>query len=180
MSRWAWLGEQENNLTTYSMLCHGILLIYSFSMWILLSDVAKYSFTSHGIFCHVKSMVCSKMNNGLFTLNMGLAKKAVKNIMWVFENIFVNWRMHFIIPRATNVPNVQCFWTMIIIFSKNLKWVGIAYFINIWWKLTSQSILNIWQTCVEMAKVLYINMHHFTMMENLQSGGKNEWAKLNI
>jgi hypothetical protein len=31
-----------------------------------------------------------------------------------------------------------------------------------------------------MAKVLYINMHHFTMMENLQSGGKNEWAKLNI
>jgi hypothetical protein len=69
---------------------------------------------------------------------------------------------------------------MIIIFSKKLKWVGIAYFINNWWKLTSQSILNIFQTCVEMAKVLYINMYHFTMMENLQSGGKNEWAKTNI
>jgi hypothetical protein len=45
------------------------------------------------------------MNNGLLTLNMGLAKKAVKNsIVQAFENIFN--LMHFIIPCANNVPNV--------------------------------------------------------------------------
>jgi hypothetical protein len=56
----------------------------------LLCDVAKYFATSHGIlaitkyfltnlgiFCHVTSLVCSDMNNGLLTLNMGLAKKAI-------------------------------------------------------------------------------------------------------
>jgi hypothetical protein len=49
---------------------------------------------------------------------------------------------------------------------------------NIWWKLTFQSILNIWQTCVEMAKVLYINIHHSIVIEKLQS--ENQWAKINI
>jgi len=42
-------------------------------------DVAKYFLTSHGIFCHVTSMVCSDMNNDLLSLNMGLAKKAVES-----------------------------------------------------------------------------------------------------
>jgi hypothetical protein len=42
-----------------------------------------------------------------------------------------------------------------------LKWVGIACLRNIWWKLSFQSILNIWQTCVEMVKILYINIHHY-------------------
>ncbi len=42
-------------------------------------DMAKYSLTSHGIFCHVTSMVCSKMNNGLLTLNINLTKKVVKS-----------------------------------------------------------------------------------------------------
>jgi len=41
-------------------------------------DMAKYSTTSHGIFCHVPTMVCSEMN-GLLILNMGLAKKVVKS-----------------------------------------------------------------------------------------------------
>jgi hypothetical protein len=87
--------------------------------------------------------------------------------------------MHFIIPHATNVPNVQCSWTIITIFSKMLKQVGSAYFRNIWWKLTSQSILNIWQTCVEMAKVLYINIRHFTMIEKFKSGERKR-AKTSI
>jgi hypothetical protein len=64
--------------------------------------------------------------------------------------------------------------------SEMLKWVEIAYFRNIWWNLISQSILNIWQTCVEMVKVLYIIIHHFTMIEKLQSGEKNQWAETNI
>jgi hypothetical protein len=41
-------------------------------------------------------------------------------------------------------------------------------------------MLNIWQTCVEMAKILYINKHHFTMIEILQSGEQNEWAEISI
>jgi hypothetical protein len=60
------------------------------------------------------------------------------------------------------------------------KWVGIAYLKNIGWKLTFQNILNIWQTCVEMAKVLYINIHQSTMNEKLQSGEKNHWAETRI
>jgi hypothetical protein len=42
------------------------------------------------------------------------------------------------------------------------------------------NILNIWQTCVEMVEVLYINKHHSTMIEKLQSGEQNEWAKTNV
>ncbi len=41
--------------------------------------MVEYSLTYHGIFCHITSMVCSKINNGLLTLNMGLAKKAVES-----------------------------------------------------------------------------------------------------
>jgi hypothetical protein len=59
-----------------------------------------------------------------------------------------------------------------------LKWVGIAYVRNIWWKLSFQSISNIWQTCVEMVKVLYINIRHFTMIEKLQNEEKKHWALL--
>jgi hypothetical protein len=61
-----------------------------------------------------------------------------------------------------------------------VKWVGIAYLKNIWWKLTFQNILNIWQTSVEMAKVLYMNKHHSTMFEKLQNGEHDKWAKTNI
>jgi hypothetical protein len=36
-------------------------------------------------------MIYSEMNNGSLILNIGLANKAIKsNIMWAFENIFVN------------------------------------------------------------------------------------------
>jgi hypothetical protein len=57
--------------------------------------------------CHVTSMVYFEMNNGLLILNMGLAKNSVnRNIVWTFEIILANWRMHFIIPHATNAPNV--------------------------------------------------------------------------
>jgi hypothetical protein len=36
-------------------------------------------------------MVCFEMNNGLLTLNMGLAKKVINNnIVWTFENILAN------------------------------------------------------------------------------------------
>ncbi len=59
MRRWAGLDEQERNLKAYSMPHHGIFLIYYFSTWILLNDVAKYSTTSWNIvwrgkiFCHI-------------------------------------------------------------------------------------------------------------------------------
>jgi hypothetical protein len=42
-------------------------------------DMVEYSLTSLGTFCHVASMVCFEMNNGLLILNMGLAKKAINN-----------------------------------------------------------------------------------------------------
>jgi hypothetical protein len=114
------LLKWARNLRVNFMPCHGIFLVYSSITWILLSDVAKYFIThiifhdvakyfltSHGIFCHVTSMVCSNMNNDLLSLNMGLAKKVVESsIVWMFEIIFVSWRMHFIIPHATNAPNV--------------------------------------------------------------------------
>jgi hypothetical protein len=61
-----------------------------------------------------------------------------------------------------------------------LKWVGIAYVKNIWQKLTSQNILNIWQTYIEMVEVLYINKHQSTMIEKLQSGKHIKWAKNSI
>ncbi len=41
--------------------------------------MVKYYLTSPGIFCHITSMVCLEMKNGLLTLNMGLAKKAINN-----------------------------------------------------------------------------------------------------
>jgi hypothetical protein len=56
------------------------------------------------------------------------------------------------------------------------NWIFEKYLI----KLTFQNILNIWQTCVEMAEVLYINKHHSTMIEKLQSGEQNEWAETSI
>jgi hypothetical protein len=59
------------------MLCNTISIV--FATWILLSDVAKYYLTILGIFCHVTSMVYFEMNNGLLTLNMGLAKKTINN-----------------------------------------------------------------------------------------------------
>jgi hypothetical protein len=31
-----------------------------------------------------------------------------------------------------------------------------------------------------MAKILYINKHHRIMIEKLQNGEQNEWAKTNI
>jgi hypothetical protein len=43
-------------------------------------DMEKYSLTNHGIFCHITSMVCFKINNGLWNLNIGLAKKVVESI----------------------------------------------------------------------------------------------------
>jgi hypothetical protein len=61
-----------------------------------------------------------------------------------------------------------------------LKWVGIEYLKDIWYKLTFQNILNIWETCVEMAEVLYINKHHSKMIKKLQIGEQNEWAKTSI
>jgi hypothetical protein len=39
------------------------------------------------IFCHITSMGRSKINNGLLTLNMSLAKKVIKSIIvWAFES----------------------------------------------------------------------------------------------
>ncbi len=50
MSRRACSNEQERNCKAYSMPCHGIFLIFIFSAtWTLLSDIAKYSATSHNI-----------------------------------------------------------------------------------------------------------------------------------
>ncbi len=92
------MGEQvsllkwaRRNFRKYSVPCHKIFLVYSSTMWKLFHDMVEYSLTSHGIFCHVTSMICFEINNGLLIMNMGLAKKVVKNnIMWMFENILVN------------------------------------------------------------------------------------------
>ncbi len=118
MNKWVYSSEQERNLKTYSMPHHGILLVFFFHVdiikwcgrifyrimeycmtwqnilpttYIIFCDMVKYSLISPGIFCHITSMVCLEMKNGLLTLNMGLAKKVINNsIMWMFENIFAN------------------------------------------------------------------------------------------
>jgi len=82
MNKQAYSSEQEGILEHIP--CHVMeyfftYLIYLFVTWILLCDGAKYFTASHGIFCHATSMVCSKLNNGFLTLNMGLAKKVVKS-----------------------------------------------------------------------------------------------------
>jgi hypothetical protein len=59
------------------MPCHGIFLVYSFSIWKILDDVAKYSMTWHGIFCHI-TYIFFRINNGLLTLNMGLANRVLE------------------------------------------------------------------------------------------------------
>jgi hypothetical protein len=51
------------------MPCHGIFLLYLFSMWKILDDVAKYSITWHGIFYHVMCIFVG-FNNGLLILSM--------------------------------------------------------------------------------------------------------------
>ncbi len=67
------------NFWKYSMPCHGILLLYSFSIWQILCDVVEYSTTS-----------CAwvfGINNSLLILNMGLANKVVEyNIIWGFKD----------------------------------------------------------------------------------------------
>jgi hypothetical protein len=79
--RWA-----RRNLKAYYMSCYEIFLIYLCDME-LLSDVTKYFLTSHRIFCHVTSIVCFDISNGLLILNMDLAKKPIEsNVMWTFEN----------------------------------------------------------------------------------------------
>ncbi len=66
-------GEIFCHVTKYSMTWQNILPCHK-----IFYDMEKYSLTSHGIFCHITSMVCYKLNNGLLTLNMGLAKKVVE------------------------------------------------------------------------------------------------------
>ncbi len=41
------LKSKRKNLRAYSMPCHGILLVYSFATWILLTDVVEYFTMSH-------------------------------------------------------------------------------------------------------------------------------------
>jgi hypothetical protein len=68
------------------MPCHGIFLIDSFSIWKILDDVVKYSMTWHGLVCHI-TYIFFRINNGLLTLDMGLANRILKcNLMWRFED----------------------------------------------------------------------------------------------
>jgi hypothetical protein len=66
MSRQACLGEQEENLRTYFMPCHEILLIYYFFTWILLSDKAKYFVTSHPWFVTIICLLFFDNNYNVF------------------------------------------------------------------------------------------------------------------
>jgi hypothetical protein len=59
------------------MPCHGIFLVYSFSMWKFSTNVAKYLMTCHGIFCHI-TKVFFGINKGSLITNMGLANRALK------------------------------------------------------------------------------------------------------
>jgi hypothetical protein len=47
-------------------------------------------------------------------------------------------------------------------------------------KINFSKYIKYWQTYVEMAEVFYINIYHSTMIEKLQNGEKNEWAKTSI
>jgi hypothetical protein len=105
-------------------------------------DVAKYSLISHGIFCHITSMVCFMINNGLLTMTWVWLKKSSRATSCECLKPKINWRMHFVILHATNAPNVWCFWTIITIFFKMLTWVGIIYLKNIWWKLIFQKYIK--------------------------------------
>jgi hypothetical protein len=85
-SRWVGSREQEKNLWEYSMPCHEIFFIYLFSMWQISSDMAKYSMTCHHILCHITKIFFG-INQGLLTLNMGLADIALKwSLMWGLED----------------------------------------------------------------------------------------------
>ncbi len=55
-----WVGR---NLWTYFMPCHGILLIYSSTTWILLSDMVEYFATSWNILWHGKIFSSKPWNN---------------------------------------------------------------------------------------------------------------------
>jgi hypothetical protein len=153
LSNWA-------NFSILSLFFHLINVWYYLSTfgWNILWQAMEY-------FCHVTSMVCFKINNGLLTLNMGLAKKAIESsIVWMFESK-KNLKDAFYHPLCN-----QCSKCLMLLDNnynifKNVEMGGNCILRNIWWKLTSQSILNIWQTCVEMAEVLYINIHHSTMIE---------------
>ncbi len=101
-----WAGElahlSRTKSSKYSMPCHGIFLVYSFSMWQISNDVIKYSMTCHQIFCHI-TKVFLKINKGLLTLNMGLANKALEcNLMWSLKTK-ENQNMN---PWWTNIQNV--------------------------------------------------------------------------
>jgi len=61
-----------------------------------------------------------------------------------------------------------------------LKWVGIAYLKNILIKINFSKHIKHLQTCVEMAKILYIHKHHSIIIQKLHNGEHNEWAKTNI
>lgn len=64
-SRWA----GKNLWRIFHAISWNILNIFVCHVEIL-CDMAKYSMASHGIFCHITCVVCSKINNGLLTLNV--------------------------------------------------------------------------------------------------------------
>ncbi len=85
-----WTSEQahmnkKKNWRIFHVMSWNIPNIFVCYMEILY-DMVEYSMTCHGIFYDVTCMVCSRINNGLLTLNMGLANRTIKSsIIWRFE-----------------------------------------------------------------------------------------------
>ncbi len=160
-----------------NIICHVMEYSYyiCFPRGNIFSDVEKYSLTSYGIFCHIVCMVCYGINNGILTLNMGLAKKVVESSMvWTFEskNKFKDAFYHPLCNQCSKKfrffdNNYNIFrnvemggnymlekYLMKINFSKYIN-----YLTNMCWN--GQGIM-----------ILYINIHNSIMIKKLQSGDK--------
>ncbi len=148
--------------------CHGIFY-----------GMAKKNLTSHWIFCHLTSMVCFEINNGLLTLHMGLAKRAMEsNIMWAFESK-KNLKDTFYHPSCN-----QCSKCLMLLDNnynifKNVEMGGICILKKYLMKIKfSKYIKYLTNMCWNGRGIIHKYTSHFTMMEKLQSGEKNHWALL--
>jgi hypothetical protein len=166
LSAWAasLLKWTRRNLIKYFVPCHKIFLVYLSTMWKLFHDMVEYSLTSHGIFCHVTSMVCFEINNGLLIMNMGLAKKVVKNnIMWMFENK-KKLKDAFYHPSCNQWSNCLMLLENNYNIFKNVEMSGNCILEKYLMKINFSKYINyLTNMCWNGRgiKILYINIHHF-------------------
>ncbi len=145
-------------------------------------DMVKYSTTWPNIlwqameyFFHVTCMVCYGINNGLLTLNMGLAKKVGKSSMaWAFENK-KNLEDAFYHPSCNKCSKCLGLLNNNYNIFKNVEMGGNCMLENYLMKINfSKYIIYLTNMCWngQGITILYINIHHFRMIEKLQNGEK--------